>query len=124
MFNVTAPQGHGTFGSMLEACRKVTGSDAKFTWVDDAFLVEHDVRQWTEIPLWRALEGTWAVDSTKVTAVGLTCRPISDTVRDTHTWLKESGGPTAYGRQSHHGLSCNRERELLEAWDRRWRPLH
>lgn len=120
VFNVTAPQGHATFGVMLEACCRVTGSKAEFTWVDDEFLVEQDVRQWTEIPLWRTPEGTWAVDSTKATAAGLTCRPIADTVRDTYTWLKESSGPSAYDRQSHHGLAKERERKLLNVWDRRY----
>ncbi|WP_204289612.1 NAD-dependent epimerase/dehydratase family protein [Microbispora amethystogenes] len=117
-FNVTAPRGHATFGEMLEACRTVTGSQAEFAWVDDAFLVEHDVRQWTEIPLWRTPLGTWEVGAAAAAAAGLTCRPIAATVRDTHLWLTETNGPLSYGRQAHHGLSRQREHELLEAWDR------
>ncbi|XVQ85886.1 hypothetical protein ACQP2K_00155 [Microbispora siamensis] len=54
---VTAPKGHATFGEMLGVCRTATGSQAELTWVDDDFLIQHDVRQWTEIPLWRTPEG-------------------------------------------------------------------
>lgn len=118
-FNLTTPKGHATFGELLDACRTVTGSDAELTWVNDEFLVAQKVRQWTEIPLWRTPAGTWAVDSAKATAAGLTCRPIEETVRDTYAWLTESGGPLAYDRQAHHGLSPERERELLQLWDRR-----
>ncbi|WP_433498849.1 SDR family oxidoreductase [Sphaerimonospora sp. CA-214678] len=118
-FNITAPKDHATFGGLLNACQAVTGSDAELTWVSDEFLIEQKVRQWTEIPLWRTPLGTWTVDSAKATAAGLACRPIEETVRDTCAWLSESGGPLAYGRQAHHGLSPERERELLELWDHR-----
>jgi 2'-hydroxyisoflavone reductase len=79
--------------------------------------VEHGVRQWTEIPLWRVHEGTWDVDTTTARAAGLTCRPLADTVRDTWTWMNEDGGPAPYGRQAHHGLSPERERQLLALWE-------
>lgn len=69
-FNVTAPAGHATFGGMLEACIDTTGSDAQLEWVDDAFLVAHGVRQWTEIPLWRTHPGTWRVDASRASARG------------------------------------------------------
>ncbi|MEW9532837.1 NAD-dependent epimerase/dehydratase family protein [Microbispora sp. NPDC049125] len=118
-FNVTAPRGHATFGGMLEACRTATGSQAKLTWVDDDFLVGRNVRQWTELPLWRTPPGTWAVQAAKAGAAGLSCRPVQATVQDTHVWLTKSGGPLAYDRQAHHGLSAQRERVLLEAWDQR-----
>ncbi len=123
IFNVTAPKGHTSFGEMLDACRTVTGAITELTWVDDAFLVQQDVRQWTEIPLWRTPLGTWQVDSAAAMAAGMVCRSIAATVRDTHFWLTETGGPLAYGRQAHHGLSLKRERELLDAWDRRRQSL-
>jgi 2'-hydroxyisoflavone reductase len=117
VFNVAAPKGHATFGSMLGHCAHTTGSDIKVVWVDDGFLVEHGVRQWTEIPLWRVHEGTWNVDTTIARAAGLTCRPLAGTVRDTWTWMNEDGGPAPYGRQEHHGLSPERERQLLALWE-------
>jgi 2'-hydroxyisoflavone reductase len=116
-FNVAAPKGHATFGSMLAHCDHATGSDGELVWVDDEFLVEHGVRQWTEIPLWRVHEGTWDVDTTMAMAAGLACRPLAETVRDTWRWMGEGGGPAPYGRQAQHGLSPERERQLLDLWE-------
>jgi 2'-hydroxyisoflavone reductase len=59
VLNVAAPMGHAAFGAMLAQCAHVTGSESEFVWVNDGFLVEHGVRQWTEIPLWRVHPGTW-----------------------------------------------------------------
>jgi nucleoside-diphosphate-sugar epimerase len=115
-FNVAAPFGHETFGDMLSACADATGSSARLEWVDDAFLVSSGVRQWTEIPLWRTQPGTWRVEPGRAITAGLRCRPIAATVADTWQWLSSEQGPTAYGRQEHHGLDPGRERELLRLW--------
>src|SRR6266508_111201 len=118
--NVAAPEGHATYGSLLDDCVKVTGADAQLVWVDDRFLLEHGVKQWTEIPLWRTYAGTWRVAADRARAAGLACRPLADTVRDTSTWL--SGG-VEVGRprptQSKHGIAPEKEAELLAAWDSR-----
>ncbi|MGH4015428.1 MAG: hypothetical protein ACRDSL_16180 [Pseudonocardiaceae bacterium] len=56
-FNVTAP-GHETMEDLLGACQEVTGSDARFEWItDESWLVAQDVKQWTELPLWRTYAG-------------------------------------------------------------------
>lgn len=118
-FNVTAPVGHGTFGGMLGACVDTTGSGAQLEWVDDAFLLAHGVRQWTEIPLWRTHPGTWRVDASRAVASGLRCRSIATTVADTWKWLSEGQKPTAYDRQTHHGLAPDKEGRLLNLWAER-----
>jgi nucleoside-diphosphate-sugar epimerase len=118
-FNVAAPKEHATFGSMLAHCAHATNSDGGLVWVDDEFLVEQGVRQWTEIPLWRVHEGTWDVDTTMARAAGLTCRPLAETVRDTWAWMGEGGGPAPYDRQAQHGPSPERERQLLALWEAR-----
>ncbi|MQA88140.1 MAG: NAD-dependent epimerase/dehydratase family protein [Streptosporangiales bacterium] len=118
-FNVAAPIGHATFGGMLDACVEVTGSDAHLVWVDDGFLLDLGVRQWTEIPLWRTHPGTWRIATDRAQASGLACRPIGDTVHDTWAWLSAGQGPAAYGRQAHHGLAPDKERQLLALWAER-----
>jgi len=118
-FNVAAPKGHATFGSMLAHCAHSTSSYGELVWVDDEFLVEHGVRQWTEIPLWRLHQGTWDADTTMAESAGLTCRPLAETVRDTWAWMAEGGRPAPYGRQAQHGLSPERERQLLALWEAR-----
>ncbi|MFG1879305.1 NAD-dependent epimerase/dehydratase family protein [Sphaerisporangium sp. NPDC049003] len=115
-FNVTAPEGHTTFGQMLAACLTVTSSDAELVWIDADFLVSHNVRQWTELPLWRTALGTWSVDTTRTLAAGLTSRPTRETVQDTYQWLSKSGNTVAHERQSHHGISPDREKELIKEW--------
>jgi 2'-hydroxyisoflavone reductase len=119
-FNVAAPEGHATFGSLLDECVKVMGSDAQLAWVDDRFLLEHGVKEWIEIPLWRTYAGTWRVAANRARAAGLTCRPLATTVRDTAAWL--SGG-VEVGRprptQSKHGIDPEKEAHILAAWESR-----
>jgi nucleoside-diphosphate-sugar epimerase len=118
--NVAAPPGHATYGSLLDDCVKVTGADARLVWVDDRFLLEHGVNQWTEIPLWRTHAGTWRVAADRARAAGLACRPLAETVRDTSAWLNtgvEVGRPRP--SQSKHGIVAEKEAWLLAAWDSR-----
>jgi 2'-hydroxyisoflavone reductase len=119
-FNVAAPPGHAAFGDMLSACSDATRSDAELIWVDDAFLLAHGVRQWTEIPLWRTPPGTWRVDSGRAIGSGLRCRPMTATVTDTWQWLSAGQKPVPSARQADHGLDREKERQLLEVWERRF----
>jgi nucleoside-diphosphate-sugar epimerase len=118
LFNLAAPQEHATLGSLLNACIQATGSDAELVWVDPDFLLVHGVGQWTELPLWRTYPGTWAVDTGRAEAVGLRCRPIADTVRDTWAWLHAGGQPIGgeEGRWDEHGIDAEKERRVLGEW--------
>lgn len=116
VFNVTAPPGQASYGAMLAACREATGSDAAFTWVSDEFLLGHEVKQWTEIPLWRVYEGTWNVSSDRAQAAGLASRPIADTVAATWEWLTIGGAMISHERRGAIGLDPDRERSLLASW--------
>jgi nucleoside-diphosphate-sugar epimerase len=139
VFNVVAPRDHTTFGSFLNDCIATTGSDAQLVWVDDQFLLDRGVRQWTELPLWRTFPGTWNVASDRALAAGLNCRPMADTVRDTWIWLRgtaldpspdtavqsaeaiDKHGQTSIEvekqRQAEHGIAFDKEQRLLEEWD-------
>jgi 2'-hydroxyisoflavone reductase len=98
------------FSELLEACRSVAGSDAEIVWVDQAFLVERDVGEWMEVPLWIA-DPEWKdfmnADVSRALAAGLELRPLEETVRDTlaAAELAEGVGPTP-----------EREAELLAEW--------
>jgi nucleoside-diphosphate-sugar epimerase len=97
--------------TLLETCREVAGSDARFVWVDPEFLLEHEVGQWMELPMWlREEAGIHAADVSHAIAAGLTFRPLGETVRGT----LEEAETTAEA-----GLSPKREQELLEAWKAR-----
>ncbi|MDT0345852.1 NAD-dependent epimerase/dehydratase family protein [Streptomyces litchfieldiae] len=114
-YNVAAPIGRETMGGFLTACLEVTGARGELRWMPDEVLVEHGVRQWTELPLWRTSPGAWAVDSTKATAAGLRCRPLAETVADTWAWLRDGGMPVEHPRWAEHGITPERETAILSA---------
>ena len=41
-----------TMQQLLDECKSVTGSDAQFTWISEAFLLQENVAAWSELPLW------------------------------------------------------------------------
>jgi 2'-hydroxyisoflavone reductase len=116
-FAVPGP-GTETMQDMLEACVTTTASDARLVWAPDAFLLEHAVGQWRELPLWSAeapeAAGVWDIDPSPAQAAGLTWRPIAETVRDTWAWLTIAE-PLADegGCINGHGLPPAKEKELL-----------
>lgn len=115
-YNVTGPGRPLPLGLLLDACRAVAGSDARFTWVDEAFLLDQNVAPFTEIPLWVPGEfgGFNAFDVSKALAAGLTYRPYAETVRDTLEWAMQR--PSDYAWRS--GMTADREAELLAEWHR------
>jgi 2'-hydroxyisoflavone reductase len=107
-FNATHPG--RPWGELLETSREVAGSDASFTWVPDAFLAEHEVGEWMELPLWLHdpdWVGMHMVDVSRAIEAGLSFRPLEETVRE----ALELAEPT-----DEAGLSPQREAELLSAW--------
>jgi 2'-hydroxyisoflavone reductase len=95
--------------SLLETCRDAIGSDARFVWVDPEFLVEQEVGQWMELPMWLhgEEEGIHATDVSRAVAAGLTFRPLEDTVCSTLEWAETTEAA---------GLKPEREAGVLEAW--------
>src|SRR5262245_12989297 len=88
-FNATGPDHPLTMGEVLEAAKRESGSDARFTWVPDAFLAEAGAEGWSEVPLWVSeaeAPGLSNVNCAKAYAAGLGFRPVAETVRDTLTW--------------------------------------
>jgi 2'-hydroxyisoflavone reductase len=90
----------------------VAGADV--TWVDDAFLLEREVGEWMELPLWIAAtpgqERFHQVDTTKAHAAGLRHRPLAETMGAT---LAEAATVDGVG------LTPEREAELLREWHAR-----
>ncbi|HZO86929.1 MAG TPA: NAD-dependent epimerase/dehydratase family protein [Chthonomonadaceae bacterium] len=114
VYNATGPDYPLTMGRLLDECKAVGGSDARFTWASQEFLQQEGVQPWTELPLWVPEEpdmaGFNAVNCDKAIAAGLTFRPLSDTIRDTLAW--DATRPA--DREWRAGLKPERERELLE----------
>lgn len=122
VLNVAAPRGRDTFGDLVQACGTTIAPQSRapsdLVWVDEDWLVGQGVLQWTQIPLWRRAAAPWAMDITRAAAVGLVCRPLAETVADTWAWLRAGGRAVPHERFAEHGLSPEKETELLSRWDR------
>jgi 2'-hydroxyisoflavone reductase len=88
------------FGILLDLCRTATYSDADLVWIPTEQLVAAGVNPEMGIPLWigePGYEGFCDVDSSRALAAGLTCRAITETIRDTLAWDIGRGGPEKEG---------------------------
>ena len=113
-YNATGSATRLTMGEVLQTCQEASGSEARFTWVSEAFLLENEVGAYVEIPLWVPAEyaGFDSFNCRKAIQAGLTFRPLAETVRDTLTW--QATRPADYEWRG--GLTPEREAELLQKW--------
>jgi 2'-hydroxyisoflavone reductase len=99
--------------SLIETCRSVAGAEAEIVWVDPAFLIEHGVGEWMELPLWLVEEqyrSMLSVDAEPALSAGLTTRPLEDTVRDTLEWVRSGEAPA----DPPAGLDREKEQAVLD----------
>jgi 2'-hydroxyisoflavone reductase len=113
-YNVTGPDQPLTMGGLLAACRAETGSGAELTWVDEAFLLSHEIEPFVEMPFWLPADsaGILAVDTSKARAAGLRCRPLPETIAATLAWLRTRPDDHVWRA----GISAEREAALLADW--------
>lgn len=116
VFNATGPRFPLTMGEIVDESKAQTESDAEITWVPGEFLLEHQVRPWSDMPLWVPEGGEYAgfnnFDISRAVAHGLTFRPLANTIRDTLRWDRTR--PPNYTLKA--GLAPERERQVLSAW--------
>lgn len=116
-YNATGPARPLEMGALLDACRSATGSDVRFTWMDEDFLARQGVRPWSEMPLWvpesdPEASGFMDVPIARAVAAGLTFRPIAQTIADTLAWSRTRSPEHAWKA----GIAAERERALLGAY--------
>jgi 2'-hydroxyisoflavone reductase len=113
VYNATGPEERLTMRGMLEGIREATGSDARFAWASEEFLLDAGVEPWGEMPFWvpREMAGILSVDVRRAVGAGLVFRPLGETVRD-------APGPDGARPEVEIGAGIPREREeeLLRAW--------
>jgi 2'-hydroxyisoflavone reductase len=115
VLNATGPAQRLSMGGLLEACRQVTGSGARFSWVADEFLLERGVGPYVEMPLWvpeAEAAGFDQFDIRRAAGTGLTFRPLADTIRATLEW----DATLPVGAERRAGLAPEREAALLAEW--------
>jgi 2'-hydroxyisoflavone reductase len=119
IYNLVTPPRWATMGKLLEASRKVTGADTRFTWASAEFLTENKAIEpgmWAsqEIPIWAPPSGPslghGLMSSAAAEKKGLEYRSLETTIRDTLEWQK---GRPAEKQKLRSGLSEEREKELL-----------
>jgi len=113
-FNATGPGEPMPMGTLLESVREALGSDARFSWVPDEFLLQEGVAPWSELPLWipesaEPRSSFLEISVARALASGLRFRPLAETARDTLVWdlTRAEGAPLLAG------IGAVREAELL-----------
>lgn len=119
VFHATGPDESIAIGDLLETCKRVTGSDATFTWVAAEFLEKHEVMPWMHMPVWVPPDepeqaGFGRLDISRAREAGLTFRPVEETIRDTLQWWKTL--PEERTKTLRAGIAPEREAEVLAAW--------
>jgi 2'-hydroxyisoflavone reductase len=124
--NAVGDPGTCTMGSLFAEIVVVTGSTARFVWVDQAFLAQHDVQPWSDLPFWLPPAtmpthvGFLQRRNDRARAAGLRLRPLAETIQDTVGWL-ELGEPPPRDKPldlGTVGLTDDRQQSLLETWER------
>jgi 2'-hydroxyisoflavone reductase len=110
--NATGPDRLLTMGEVLDTCRRVAGSDARLTWVDEEFIHASGIDP-VDLPLSRSEAGTsFGANVGRAVAAGLSFRPLSETIEDTLTWdrSRPQGWPMLAG------ITPDREGPVLAGW--------
>lgn len=107
------------FADLLDEVAEGVDTTPSYIWVAQEFLTEQKVEPWAgpdSLPLWLPrpdYDGMLAHDADLPQAAGLTTRSVAESARDTLAWVEAT--PDAVQT----GISRERERELLAAWDGR-----
>lgn len=121
------PQGPLFMEEMLAGIKCAVSDPVEFVWIDEAWLLEHEVGPWMGLPLWIPVGadsfGAGRANCEKAFAHGLTCRPLAQTARDTiadfEATKSERPADFAWGIGRTPGITAARETELIELWRKR-----
>jgi len=119
-YNATGPSAPLSTAELVYGIRAISSTDLSFTWVDEDFLSEHEVRDSAYMP-WLPSTSVMAafnyINLSRSLATGLTFRPLATTafdMLDEYRASTEREGPQGFGRRG--GVSWEREAELLREW--------
>ncbi len=112
VYNATGPDHLLTMQRFLDMCKDTTKSDARFTWISEAFLAQREAL--ADFPIWvpASEAGGATIDCAKAITDGLTFRPLVDTIRATLEW--NATRPAGFEHRA--GPSTEQETALLRAW--------
>ena len=125
-FNATGPDYPLSIKEFIDACIKVTGSNAEVVWADEVFLLEQKIAPWTEMPLWvpenaplspeleKPWKGAFSINVDKAIQSGLTFRPLKDSLAEIYQWEKER---KLSQNEWKSGMHAEKEAQLLNLLD-------
>jgi 2'-hydroxyisoflavone reductase len=122
-FNATGPAGgtHIGWSTLIDACRAEAHRRglpmADVQRVGQAFLLEHRVEPWSELPLWLPstdpeYAGFNRIDIGRAEGAGLRIRPLAETIAA----VLDEGVPGSDDKRRAGKLTREREAQLLAAW--------
>lgn len=115
IFNALGFEAKVTLQEFLHGCKVVLGrNDASFTWASDEFLLENEVRVFSEMPFWIPTDSAHHYSTERGVAAGMTFRPIAETIQNTMAWWNETRDESYEWR--YYGMKSDRETELLKLW--------
>ncbi|MGH7503106.1 MAG: NAD-dependent epimerase/dehydratase family protein [Longimicrobiales bacterium] len=121
IYNATGPEQPRPIGDMLNGIKSAIGSNATFTWVNQEFLREQQVRGWSEMPVWVPLSDEnrafMQVSVAKALEQGLSYRPFDVTARETLAWC--TSRPAERQANLRAGIDPEKEQHVLAAWHAR-----
>ena len=117
VFNTAAPP--LSFAEFLDACRTVTQSQAKLTWLGKDYLYSQGVEAFTQVPLWVPVEedpGFFQISSDKAYREGFRPRPAGETIAAAWRWYQSSFFDGTTFPHNGWGLGYEQQEELLSGW--------
>ena len=118
VLNALGPASPLSFAELLYGVRAVTSTPLSFTWVDTDFLLEREIRPYSDMPLWVPARGESAgfqrFDLSKPLAMGIKYRPLAVTAKDTLDYHYSRA--VERQQEMRPGISAEREAELLAEW--------
>ncbi|GFE89168.1 NAD-dependent epimerase/dehydratase family protein [Steroidobacter agaridevorans] len=115
-YNLCNPPGAVTMGELLDASKRISKSNASFTWASQSFIEQQKLVENGEIPIWAPPVGKEAgatlVSSARAVAQGLRFRDLDTTIKDTLAWHEQR--PAEQKAKLRAGLTADREAELLK----------
>ena len=113
IYHAAGPKRPASMESMLTEMGRALGTTPELVFASDEFLLEHEVRPFSELPLWlpKGGDAMLTANTAAAQAAGLGFRPLSRTVTDVLRWDAERGSPDLKA-----GLSPERAAKLLDAW--------
>lgn len=120
-FMGVGPQNGRSMAEFLYGIAGVTTAPLTWTWVPREFLAQHQMRAYSEMPVWRpptpGFEGFARFDLTREVASGLTFRSLADTTEATLAFHHSRDAERKATLRA--GASAEKEAAVLEAWKNR-----